>query len=69
LALSVTFLIVYEIFRETLNGFVPNSQGRRVWTLALTILNVKVKCQNVNVTTDKTALFGPIAGLRAVCVW
>ena len=27
-------LCVYEISRESLNGFVPNSQGRRVWSLA-----------------------------------
>ena len=26
LALSVTFLFVYEISRERLNGFAPNSQ-------------------------------------------
>jgi len=31
--------------RELLHGFVPNSQGRRVWSLARTSLNVKVKCQ------------------------
>jgi len=37
--LSVTFLIAYEIAREPLNGFAPNSQEdvfgplvRRVWT-------------------------------------
>jgi len=29
-----------------LNGFAPNSQGRRVWSLALTTLNVKVKGQD-----------------------
>ena len=34
LALSVTFLYVYEIYREPLNGFAPNSQGRRVSSLA-----------------------------------
>jgi len=31
------------ISREPLNGFAPNSQGRRVWFLAQTTLNVKVK--------------------------
>jgi len=48
LALSVTFLVflfVYEISREPLNGFAPNSQGRRVSSLARTSLNVKVKGQ------------------------
>jgi len=33
LALSVT-LFVYEISREPLNGFAPNSQGKRVWSIA-----------------------------------
>jgi len=37
------FLFVYEITQETLNGFVQNSDGRRVWFLARTILKVKVK--------------------------
>ena len=36
-------LFLYEISREPLNGFAPNSQGRRVWSLARTSLNVKVK--------------------------
>jgi len=36
LALSVTFLFVYEIPRELLNG------GRRVWSLARTSLKIKV---------------------------
>jgi len=33
LAVSVTFLFVYEIFRKPLNGSAPNSQGRRVSSL------------------------------------
>ena len=53
LALSVTFLFVYEILREPLNGFAPNSHGRRVWSLARTSLKVKIN-------------FG---GLRAVYIW
>jgi len=40
---SVSFLFVYEISREPLNGFAPNSHGRRVWSLAWTSLKVKVK--------------------------
>jgi len=42
LALSVTFLFIYEISREPLNGFVPNSQGRCVWSFAGMSLKVKV---------------------------
>jgi len=45
-ALSVTFLMVSESnISELLNGFAPNSQGRRVWSLAGTSLNIKVKGQ------------------------
>ena len=36
---------MYEISREPLNGFAPNSRGRLVWSLARTRLNVKVKGQ------------------------
>jgi len=36
---------VHETSPEQLNGYVPNSQGRRVWFLARTSLNVKVKDQ------------------------
>ena len=36
-ALSVTFLFVYEISGEPLNGFAPNSQGRRVWSHAQSV--------------------------------
>jgi len=32
LILSVTFLFEYEISAEALNGFAPNSLGRRVWS-------------------------------------
>jgi len=39
------FAIVYKISREPLNGYVPNSQGKRVWFLAQTSLKVKVKGQ------------------------
>jgi len=39
------FLFVYEISWQPLNGFVPNSQGRRVRSLARTSLKVKVKGQ------------------------
>ena len=46
LVLSLTFLFVYKISREPLNGFAPNSQGRRGWSLARTSLNIKVKGQD-----------------------
>jgi len=36
---------VNQISQEALNGFVPNSQGRCVWSRARTSLNVKVKGQ------------------------
>jgi len=53
-------LFVYEIFREPLNGFALNSQGRRVSSLAWTSLKVKV-------TTDKKRpLRGPACGLCLV---
>jgi len=47
LVLSVTSLFVREIYREPLNGFSPNSHGRRVWSLAWISLNVKVESQKV----------------------
>jgi len=61
------FLYAYEISRELLNGFVPNSHGRRVWSLAWTSLKVKVKGQKSR-SPEKTASFGHFGGLRAVCV-
>ena len=39
-------LFVNQISREPLNGFAPNSHGRRVWFLARKGLNVKVKGQS-----------------------
>jgi len=36
---------VYEMTQEALNGFAPNSHGRRVWSLARTSLKVKAKGQ------------------------
>ena len=52
LPLSVTFLFVYEISREPLNGFASNSHGWRVWT-------------SLNVTGDKNGIF---PALSAACV-
>jgi len=44
------FWFVNRISQERLNGFAPNSQGRRVWSLARMSLNVKSK---VKVTRDE----------------
>jgi len=63
LALAVMFFFVFffwfvtHISRERLNGFAPNSQGRRVWSLARKNLNVKVKGQGHR---DKKVLSTPI---------
>jgi len=45
LASSVCFLFVYEISRESLNRFAPNSHGRRVCSIARTSFKVKVRGQ------------------------
>jgi len=47
------FCLCMKYLGEPLNGFAPNSHGRRVWSVAQTSLKVKVN-------------FG---GLRAVYVW
>jgi len=47
-AISLCFLFVYEISLEQLTRFVPNSNGRRVWSLTRTHLKVKVKGQGHN---------------------
>ena len=65
MALSVTFLFVYEISPEPLNGFAPYLQVRRVWSLAQTSLNAKVKKSKVKVTRDKNRCYrriSPISG-------
>jgi len=62
-------LFVCEISREPLNGFAPNSHGRRAWSLARMILNVKVKGQRSRSPGTKTVFFGPFGGLCAVYVW
>ena len=40
---ELLFLFVYGTSCEPLNGFAPNSHGRRVWSIAQTSLKVKVK--------------------------
>ena len=61
LALPVCFLFVYEISREPLNGYAPNSHGRRVWYLARTSLKVKGQGHH----GQKTAC----SDLSVACVW
>jgi len=56
LAPSVTSLFVSQISRESLNGFAPNSQERRVWSLARTSLKVKVKGQRSRSQGRKSSL-------------
>jgi len=46
---------VYQISPESLNGYVPNSRGRRVWSLVQSSLKNKVKGHY----GQKTAFFGP----------
>jgi len=66
-AVSLRFLFVYEISRELLNGFAPNSHGRHVWSLAQTSLKVRVKGQGHQ--GQKMAFFGPFGVLCVVYVW
>ena len=58
---KVLFLFVYEISRQLLNGFAPNSQGRRVWSVAWTSLNVKVNDHGHQ--GQKTGFSADISGL------
>jgi len=55
------FLFVHQISREPLNGFTPNSHGRRVWSVARTSLNVKVKGQGHQGQQTRCALPSPPA--------
>jgi len=50
--------------REPLNGFAPNSHGRRVWFLARKSLNVKVKGQRSRSPGTKR----PFSVLSSACV-
>ena len=70
--ISVTaehLLFVYEISREPLNGFAPNSQRKTCLVLARMSLNVKVKGQRSSSPRTKTAFFVPFGGLHPFCVW
>ena len=57
------FLFVYEISREPLNEFAPNSCGRRAWSLARTSLKAKVKGEGHQ---GHNRYF---SALSAACVW
>ena len=61
------FLFVHQISRERLNGFVPNSQQRRVWTLARTSLNVKIIIKVTMDKAGKTAASSPLTVHCKVC--
>jgi len=59
------FLFVCEISREPLNRFSPNSHGRRVWSLTLKSLKLKVKRQRSRSLETIMAFFRPFR--RPVC--
>jgi len=65
----IIIIVIYELPREPLNGFAPNSHRSRIWSLARTRLKVKVKGQRSRSPGTKTAFFDPFGGLRAVYVW
>jgi len=58
------FLFVYEMSWEPLNGLAPNSQKRRVWSLAWMSWKIKVKGQSSRSLRTKTAFLA----LLAACV-
>ena len=69
-ALTVTFLFVREISRESLNGFAPIKFTRKTsLVLARTSLKVKVKGQGSRSPWTKMAFVDPYGGLRAVYAW
>ena len=59
LLLSSYFLFVYEMYREPLNGFAPNSHERRVYSLTRISLMVKVKDQRSRSPGTKKRHFRP----------
>ena len=69
------FLFVHEISRKPMNGFAPNSHGRRIWSLARKSLKVKVKDQKsrspgtVNGTfrSFRRFMFGKISLASSLC--
>jgi len=69
LELSVSFLFVTQISPERLNGFAPNSQGRRVWSLAWTSLNVKVTRDKTGKTPASSPLTMHCKACATHCKW
>jgi len=61
---AVTFLFVYEISREPLNGFRPNSLEKRAWSLAWSSMNAKVKGQRSRSSGTENRFFGGYLGNR-----
>jgi len=61
------FLFVYEISPEPLNGFAPNSQGRRAWSLVRTSLKVKVNFGGLRTVYVWKSIFA-VVYMRCVCV-
>jgi len=59
-------LFVNHVSRELLNGFVPNSQGRRVWSLAQTGLNVKVTRGKKRTVHPRQQRNGPVCCMQRV---
>jgi len=57
---------MYEISRETLNGFAPNSHGRHIWFLAQ--FEDQGQRSKVKVTRNKKGIFGHFGSLRVVYV-
>jgi len=52
----VRFLFVTQTSREPRNGFAPNLQGKRAWSLARTSLNVKIKVKGQGHQEQKSGL-------------
>ena len=63
---DVCFVRVWNI-SESVERICTKFTRKRVWSLARTSLNVKVKGQGHQ--GQKTAFFGPFGGLHAVYVW
>jgi len=66
---SLWFFVCVWNVSGTAEQFVPNSHGRRVFSLLRRVRRSrsKVKCQGHQ--GQKTAFFGPFDGLRVVYVW
>jgi len=58
------FLFVYKISREPLNGFAPNSHGRRVWSPLGRVQGQRSKVKGQCHQGQKNGIFGPLGGLR-----